>query len=396
MEGPLAVAVAGAGLVAAVFAGQQLVFALTSLAWRRRSTTGAPTSRLGVLIPAHDESAMISRSVTSVLAQDYPAELLDVCVVADNCSDDTADRAAAAGARALVRTDDDRRGKGWALRWGIEHLLALDDPPDAIIVIDADAIVGSGFLTALEARLRAGATVVQADDVVQAVSGSHRSELESIVIGMRNTVRLTGREVLGIPAVLCGNGMLFAANVLRHHAWGSSSIVEDAEYGIRLRLAGIRPVFCREAVVLAEATASDSGAYTQALRWDGGRVLLAREWLGPVLSALLRGRLDLIDVAVDLMSPSLVLLCFGVAAGDAATLAGFALGWLGLYATLPWVAATATVGAYLALAPALTASGAGAHLSILRQAPRFTLLKLRTYAGLLAGRGGGGWVRTER
>ena len=86
----------------------------------------------------------------------------------------------------------------------------------------------------------------------------------------------------------------------------------------------------------------------------------------------------------------------GVVAGDAASLTGFALGWVGPYAALAWVAATAFLGAYLALAPALTASGAVAHLAILRQAPQFALLKLRTYIGLLAGRGGGGWVRTER
>jgi glycosyltransferase involved in cell wall biosynthesis len=355
-----------------------------------------PTSRLAVLIPAHDESAMISGSVASVLAEDYPAELFDVWVVADNCCDDTAERAAAAGAQVLVRVDDTRRGKGWALRCGMEHLLALEQSPDAVVVIDADATVRSGFLAALEACLRAGAQVIQATDIVRAVPGNRRSELESIVIGMRNTVRLTGREVLGIPAVLCGNGMLFSADVLRRHAWGSSSIVEDAEYGIRLRLAGFRPVFCREAMVMAMATGSDSGAYTQALRWDGGRMFLAREWLSPVLRAMLRGRLDLIDLAVDLVSPSLVLLGLGVAAGDAAALTGVALGWVEPIAALAWVAATVFLSAYLALAPALTESGPGAHLAILRQAPRFALLKLRTYAGLLAGRGGGGWVRTER
>jgi hypothetical protein len=339
---------------------------------------------------------MIATSVASVLADDYPAELLDVWVIADNCADDTAERAAAAGAHVLVRIDQPRRGKGWALRFGMEHLLGLEEAPDAVVVIDADAVVRLGFLGALEARFRAGAKVIQADDAVRSVPGSHRSELESIVIGMRNTVRLTGREVLGIPAVLCGNGMLFSADVLRRHAWGSSSIVEDAEYGIRLRLAGVRPVFCRDAVVMATATGNDSGAYTQALRWDGGRLLLAQEWLRPVLVAMIRGRLDLIDLAVDLVSPSLVLLAIAVAAGDAATVAGFALGWVGPVSVLPWVAATAFLGAYLALAPALTESGGRAHLAILRQAPRFALLKLRTYAGLLAGRGGGGWVRTER
>jgi 1,2-diacylglycerol 3-beta-glucosyltransferase len=339
---------------------------------------------------------MITSSVASVLDDDYPADLLDVWVIADNCSDDTAERAAAAGAQVLVRTDDPRRGKGWALRFGVEHLLALEESPEAVVVIDADAAVRPGFLAALEARFRAGAEVIQADDAVRAVPGSHRSELESIVIGMRNTVRLTGREALGMPAVLCGNGMLFSAEVLRRHAWGSSSIVEDAEYGIRLRLAGVRPAFCREAVVMATATGNDSGAYTQALRWDGGRLLLAKEWLRPVLVAIVRGRLDLIDLAVDLVSPSLVLLTIVVAAGDAATVAGIVLGWVAPVAALAWVTATAFLGAYLALAPALTESGGGAYVAILRQAPRFALLKLRTYAGLLAGRGGGGWVRTER
>ena len=150
-----------AGLLAAaqVPTAASLAYLLTLLAAARRRTPPPPapgTPRVTVLIPAHDEGAGVRATVASVRALDWPAERLDVVVIADNCTDDTAAQAAAAGARVLERDAPDARGKGRALAWAVERLAAAGPPPDAVVVVDADCTVEPGLLRAFAAALGGG------------------------------------------------------------------------------------------------------------------------------------------------------------------------------------------------------------------------------------------------
>ena len=124
---------AAAGLLTAaqVPTAASLAYLLTLLAAARRRPSPPPapgTPRVAVLIPAHDEGSGVRATVASVRALDWPAERLDVVVIADNCTDDTAAHAEAAGARVLERDAPDARGKGRALAWAVERL-AADGPP---------------------------------------------------------------------------------------------------------------------------------------------------------------------------------------------------------------------------------------------------------------------------
>src|SRR5882672_8297430 len=104
-----------------------------------------PRLRFRILVPAHDESAGIAGTVESLLAVDYPRELFDVLVIADNCTDDTAARARAAGAVVLERTSETERGKGYALHYAFGR---LPEEIDAAVVIDADTLVSQNLLRA--------------------------------------------------------------------------------------------------------------------------------------------------------------------------------------------------------------------------------------------------------
>ncbi|HCF58181.1 MAG TPA: glycosyl transferase family 2, partial [Myxococcales bacterium] len=122
----------------------------------------APTARFDFLVPAHDEEGGIARTVRSLLAVDYPAELRRVVVVADNCSDRTAERARQAGARVIERRDPERRGKGHALALAFEHSLQ-EGFADAVVVVDADTVVAPNLPRAFAAHLAAGAQAMQAE-----------------------------------------------------------------------------------------------------------------------------------------------------------------------------------------------------------------------------------------
>src|SRR5262249_32790257 len=117
--------------------------------------------RVAVLVPAHDEGAGVRATVASLLALDWPREALDVVVVADNCSDDTAAHAAAAGARVLEPADPQPPGKGRALAWALERLGEDERRPDAVVFVDADCTATPNLLRAFAARWRDGARAVQ-------------------------------------------------------------------------------------------------------------------------------------------------------------------------------------------------------------------------------------------
>ena len=137
---------------APVLVGTTYLFVLTLFSARPR-VPGRPadSTRFVVVIPAHNEELGVAGTVESVLRADYPSERRRVLVVADNCSDATAERAEQAGARVLVRHDAERRGKGYALAAAFEQVLQ-DPDVDAVVVVDADTEVTPNLLSAFGAR----------------------------------------------------------------------------------------------------------------------------------------------------------------------------------------------------------------------------------------------------
>ena len=140
-----------------------------------------PATTLAVIVPAHDEEQLIGRCIESLRRQDYPAGRYRIVVIADNCSDRTAEKASEAGAMVMVRASaPEARGKGQALRWAMDRLLAEPEPPEAVVVVDADSVCEPGMLSALEDKLAEGHAVVQADYSLFVDSGSPRSDLLAV------------------------------------------------------------------------------------------------------------------------------------------------------------------------------------------------------------------------
>jgi 1,2-diacylglycerol 3-beta-glucosyltransferase len=296
------------------------LFALTLRS--RRSVPaayGAPRTRFHVIVPAHDESAGIAQTVRSLLAVDYPRDLFEVVVVADNCSDDTASRARAAGARVLERFDDGQKGKGYALAHAFAASVA-DPRVQAVVVVDADTVVSPNLLRAFDARIRAGASAVQADYAVRNPDAGWRTRLMAIAFGMFHVVRSSGRESAGVSCGLRGNGMCFTTALLDEVPHDAFSVVEDLEYGIRLGERGHRVHYAGEAHVYGEMVASEKASRSQRARWEGGRLQMARQHAVPLLRRALKERnLLLADLAADLLVPPLSLLVAATVTGMTAS-----------------------------------------------------------------------------
>ncbi|HEY4219772.1 MAG TPA: glycosyltransferase family 2 protein, partial [Myxococcota bacterium] len=179
------------------------LFALTALSWRRRAPPVDESKQLVCVVPAHDEEGGIQSTVASLLAARYPGDKRSVLVVADNCSDQTAARARDAGAAVLERKDDVRRGKGYALEAGFEHVLA-DASVDGIIVVDADTVVAPSLWSSVSSHLAAGDLALQVQNAVKNPDAGWRPRLQAIAMAMINGVRSLGRERLGVSVGLRG------------------------------------------------------------------------------------------------------------------------------------------------------------------------------------------------
>jgi 1,2-diacylglycerol 3-beta-glucosyltransferase len=348
------------------------------------------------LIPAHNEELLVGRCVRSLLAQRYPQHLVRVVVVADNCTDATADVAVAAGAAVMVRDEPGARGKGHALRWAMDRMLAESTALDGIVVIDADSIAEPGLLAALAAELEGGHDVVQADYRLLDEPGPGHSEMVEVGFILFHRVRFTGRARLGMAANLVGNGMLFSRRALELAPWSAFTGAEDLEQSVQLRLAGFRPRFAPDALVAGPGPVSGSGAVRQRLRWEGGRFHVLRGQLIRLLRAVATRRdLHLLDAAIDLATPPLALVSLTSVTGAIVTTALALAGLVSWWAVTPWAIAVLAIPTFVCLG--LWSAGASDRLwLVVLGAPRFISWKLVTYLRLLHGHDVNRWDRTDR
>lgn len=240
-----------------------------------------------VVIPAHDEALLIADTVGSLrsaLAESsFP---FSIWVVADNCSDNTAELAAGAGARVLERRDPAHAGKGYALAFFFEHLLRMPDvqEEDAAVVIDADTRVDPQLLRAFAHRLAAGWDWLQGVSGIANRQSSWRTRLMSCAFALINGTWLMGQEALGHGVSLRGNGMCFTVRGLRKAPWKAVGLAEDVEYSWTLRLQGRRALFVPDAKVFSEiAFTNPSAVRMQRQRWESGRKSLRYKFTRHVL-----------------------------------------------------------------------------------------------------------------
>ncbi len=372
---------------------------LTVLASRARKTNdfSAPSQRrFAVVVPAHDEAGGIGTTVASIRSVVYPSALFDAIVIADNCTDETAHRAMAAGAIVLERNEPGRRGKGQALRWGFDRLIDGDTRYDAVIVVDADSVVSPNYLEVMNWYLEHGARAIQSSDLADPENTSWNAQMTRIGFLLYNYVRPLGRNALGGSSGLRGNGMCFSTSMLREFPWNAYSVTEDLEYGLQLLLKGVSVTFAPEAVVYAVMPADPKNAEGQRARWEGGRFAVIRRYAIPLLGKAARGSLACLDAFFDLVVPALVTLIGFVLLGSLLTLV---LAWwgvrpAGVYSIL-WIGAAGMGFTHLIAGLNIASADRSLYLALL-QLPRYAFWKLTVYARMPRRWSRNVWTRTTR
>jgi cellulose synthase/poly-beta-1,6-N-acetylglucosamine synthase-like glycosyltransferase len=198
-----------------------------------------------------------------------------------------------------------------------------------------------------------------------------------------------------MPASLVGNGMLFSRRLLETLPWNAFTGVEDLEYTIELRLAGVRPRFVAAARVLGPVPHGYRGMRGQRVRWEGGRWHVVRTRLGSVVGHALRRDPGVLDAAVDLAVPPLGLLAMGTLAGGAVAAAAVATGVAPAWSLTPWLLSVAALTAFVLLG-LLSADAPRSTWLALLESPRFLAWKALTYARIAVGFDPRRWERADR
>jgi cellulose synthase/poly-beta-1,6-N-acetylglucosamine synthase-like glycosyltransferase len=366
-----------------------LVECLAALLPRRRSGPIAGAPRTVVLVPAHDEQDCLPEALRSLESEIGPGDR--IVVVAHNCSDGTADVARAAGVQVVEARDAGTGGKPDALKAGLR---ALDsDPPDVVVIVDADCRVAPGAIRALAQAAHAHGGPVQGDYRFGGHADSN-SSISSLALLVKNVVRPSGLMRLGLPCLLNGAGSAYPFEQLRHAPHGEGSIAEDYQLAIDLALRGHFTRFVPEARVESVLPERRDSALRQRRRWEHGHLaLVLRTAPGLILRGLVSGRLGIVTLGLDLLVPPLAFLVLawalsaGVALAAAALAGERAAAWIALFAGAGM--GTAVLAGIARFAGLRTAWG------ILVLVPRYVLWKIPLYLGF-ARRRETRWRKTER
>ena len=346
---------------------------------------------IAVLMPAHNEAAVIVETLAFLMPQLSPQDRL--IVVADNCTDETAQLAKNAGATVLERKDDNRRGKGYALDCGLRFMTAA--PPDAVAIVDADCQFRQGSVRQLASDAIARQRPVQGVYLIdQPVNPSLKESVSAFAFKVKNLVRPLGLAHLGRPCLLTGTGMAFPWAVITTVNLASGSIVEDMKLGFDLAVTGTPPVLCPSVTVVGPLPPGDEAAKGQRTRWEHGHLqLIARYCPRLFWQALAQRRLDLFAIALDLLIPPLsllVIIWLGIS-----LVVTLACGLMGF-----WLPAFVCYGAGAALISAVIMAWAkfaqnDLSLKTLMRAPTYILWKIPVYLKFVT-KPQVEWVRTRR
>jgi cellulose synthase/poly-beta-1,6-N-acetylglucosamine synthase-like glycosyltransferase len=345
-----------------------------------------------VLIPAHNEGSGILPTIESIKAQLGPRD--HILVVADNCTDDTAAVATAAGAEVIVRSEPARRGKGYALEFGVRHLGL--SAPDVVVIIDADCLLGENALKQLSNRAMVSGRPVQSLYLMMAPENAPLGKgVNLFAWRVRNWVRPLGMKVFGLPTQLFGTGMAFPLGLLSNRDLGNSRLAEDTALGIALASEGHPPLFLDGAKIYSHFPSSQDGGEQQRQRWEKGHFDNIVDLVpGALIRSLRKRDFQLTSLAVDMAVPPLSVLVLFMVLGDV-------LGGLAMMLGAPHAAFVFPVSSTVLLIIGIVLAWRSVGRDVLPSGelvrlPSYFLEKLRFYRRVTSGKRASAWVRTDR
>ncbi|HWP97753.1 MAG TPA: glycosyltransferase family 2 protein [Syntrophomonadaceae bacterium] len=278
--------------------------------WRKHNEEKdfVPTKRFALITAAHNEEAVIRYHIESIKSLNYPQDMFDIYIIADNCTDQTAAVARAEGVNVFERFSP-QRGKGFALEWMFNELFQMEEQKyDAICLFDADNVVSSNFLLEMNSKLKKGYRSIQGYLDTKNPNDSWVTACYATAYWSMNRMWQLARYNRGLSNALGGTGVCLEYNLLKEYGWGATCLTEDLEFTMKLLLNGIKTSWAHEAKVYDEKPVYFSQTWKQRTRWLSGHWDVAFRYMVPLIKKGIKERKWYpIDGAIYLFQPIAIL-----------------------------------------------------------------------------------------
>jgi len=296
-------------LIIVFFTVYYFVIAFFGMWKRKEEKILIPQKTFAVVVAAHNEEQVIGQLVENLHVLNYPNELYDIFVVADNCNDKTAQIARNAGANVHERFNLEERGKGFAMEWMFAKLFRLERKYDGVVIFDADNLVHPEFLLEMNNRLCKGERVIQGYLDAKNPNDTWIAGTFAISFWVVNHIWHLAKYNIGLSSVLGGTGMCIASEVLEEHGWGATCLTEDMEFTMKALLKGIPTTWAHDAIVYDEKPLTFKQAWNQRKRWAQGHFDVAGRYIPQLLvEGIKQQNVRLLDGIIHLIQPYFLIL----------------------------------------------------------------------------------------
>ena len=270
-----------------IFWVYQIAISLCSLVkLKEKPIVNEKKNKFMAIIPAHNEEAVVGNLIESLKKQDYPKELFDIYVIADNCTDNTAKIAKDAGAIVYERFDEEHKTKGFALNWFLQQKIQEDADYDAFCVFDADNIVDVNFIKNMNIKLCQGEDVVQGYRDIKNPTDSWVSAGYALFYWTMNRFYHLARYNIGLSPLINGTGFMVRFDVIKPDGWNTNTLTEDIEFSLKRIIKGRKLGWAREAIVYDEQPVGFKQSWSQRSRWTIGHIQCLKEYTKPLAAAV--------------------------------------------------------------------------------------------------------------
>ena len=252
-----------------VFWLYQFIISITSLIkFKEKPMLTDKEHRFIIALPANNEESVIGNLIKSLQMQDYNKALYDIYVIADNCTDGTANVARENGAIVYERFDEDKKTKGYALNWFLDKMKDKKDDYDALLVFDADNVVDKNFLNVMNKKLCQGEVLVQGYRDIKNPTDTWVSGGYAIFYWTMNRLYHLARYNMGLSPLINGTAFMVKWDILIDEGWNTKTLTEDIEFALINISKGVKLGWAKDAIVYDEQPLTFKQSWKQRERWS--------------------------------------------------------------------------------------------------------------------------------
>ena len=280
------------------------------------------------IIPAHNEEGVIGNLIESLKKQNYPKELLDIYVIADNCTDNTAKIARDLGAIVYERFDETKKTKGYAMQWFLSQKIEENADYDAFCVFDADNVVMPDFIKNMNKKLCQGEEVVQGYRDIKNPSDTWVTAGYALFYWTMHRFYHLARYNLGLSPLLNGTGFMVKFDAIKKDGWNTKTLTEDIEFSLINIAKGKKLGWATDAIVYDEQPLGFKQSWTQRTRWSVGHLQCFKYYVKDLAMGVVKyrkimnfdGLLYLMGMPILIITLFLLIINFAIYLGNGMTL----------------------------------------------------------------------------